>query len=170
MKKWKDFYKNRVNSSYQNYFDKRYELFIKMIITLSNSNMIMELGCGIGSISKAVQKYGQLSYGFDISYDMVELANENLNDNRFYVDNIFETEFPNNVLKVSHGVLEHFSDEQIISITERCQKSIHYVPLDKYINPSFGDERLLPYEHWLDLVKPKAYQLFNDNHDLMFIL
>lgn len=168
--KWKEFYENRINSSYQNYFEKRYEEFIRQIYALSQSNTIMELGCGIGSVSKAVQKHGKTSFGFDISESMVELANKNLHDNRFNVGNIFETDFPKRYLKVSHGVLEHFSDTQIVSITERCQNSIHYVPLDKYVTPSFGDERLLPYEYWLDLVHPKAYFLFNNDHDLAFIL
>jgi hypothetical protein len=130
----------------------------------------MELGCGIGSISKAVAKHGKSSYGFDISSDMVELANRNVGDNRFYIENIFTAELPSDILKVSHGVLEHFTDEQILSVTKRCNNSIHYVPLDKYKTPSFGDERLLPYQYWLDLVQPKAYFLFNKDHDLAFIL
>lgn len=164
---WNEFYENRINSGYQDYFNERYAQFIQTVDVLSPNGQFMELGCGIGSVSKALPHKN--TFGFDLSPDMVELANKNVG-NRFYVGNIFETKFPEDVLKVSHGVLEHFSDEQIVSITQRCQNSIHYVPLDKYVTPSFGDERLLPYEFWLDLVKPTAYFLFNDKHDLAFIL
>ena len=52
--------------------------------------------------------------------------------------------------------------------SERYPNSIHYVPLDKYEVPSYGDERLLPYEFWLDMLKPKEWALFNDGHDLTF--
>ena len=57
-----------------------------------------------------------------------------------------------------------------MTICEMFPNSIHYVPLDKYEKPSFGDERLLPYKYWLDLVTPKCWMLFNDDHDLMFII
>lgn len=169
MKDWKNFYESRINSTYQDYFNDRYKVFIDLVNSLSG-NEIMELGCGIGSVSKAVQRHGKSSFGFDISDDMVDLANRNLGDNRFFKGNIFNMEYPKDILKVSHGVLEHFSDNEIKEITRQCENSIHYVPLDKYKEPSFGDERLLSYEYWLKLVNPKAYILFNDGYDLAFIL
>lgn len=165
---WSKFYEDRINSTYQDYFNQRYAQFIQTVDILSPKGEFIELGCGIGSVSKALpNKYG---HGFDSSPEMVRLANKNLNDVRFWVADIFKESYFEDTLKVSHGVLEHFTDEQIVSITQRCQNSIHYVPLDKYVTPSFGDERLLPYEFWLELVKPNAYFLFNDNHDLAFIL
>ena len=51
---WIDFYKQRVNSSYQDYFNNRYEPFLDVVKKLSNHNGIFELGCGIGSVSKAI--------------------------------------------------------------------------------------------------------------------
>lgn len=168
--KWKDFYKERINSSYQDYFNQRYKIMIDLAENLSSKNIIMELGCGIGSISKSLKSRGFNSFGFDISEDMVDLANRNLGDSRFYQGDIFKTEFPEDILKITHGVLEHFSDQEIKSICNRCKNSLHYVPLDKYKTPSFGDERLLSYQHWIELVNPKAYVLFNDDHDLIFIL
>lgn len=165
---WYTFYENRINSTYQDYFELRYEPFLDLIRQLKNTNGIFELGCGIGSISKAIQGCFQ---GIDSDPMMVKLANENTNSNNFYQADIFEMEIPpSTVLKVSHGVLEHFNDDQITDIVERCGNSIHYVPLDKYKTPSFGDERLLPYQYWLDLVTPKAHILFNDDHDLAFII
>jgi hypothetical protein len=165
---WKTFYQNRINSTYQDYFNERYKVFIDNIKQIkSEADELFELGCGIGSVSKSVG--GKFS-GIDKDPFMVQLSNENTGTNNFVVGDIFQYDLNESVLKVSHGVLEHFSDEQIVSITNRCKHSIHYVPLDKYVTPSFGDERLLPYEHWMNLVNPVYYELFNDNHDLLFIL
>ena len=101
---------------------------------------------------------------------MADLSNQNTQTQNFRQGDIFQESWEHSTLKVTHGVLEHFSDSQIQNICERCGNSIHYVPLDKYKTPSFGDERLLPYEYWLELTTPVSWMLFNDDHDLMFIL
>lgn len=166
MTNWYNFYKNRINSSYQEYFEKRYDVMLQFI-ACEKSEEIIEMGCGIGSISKALNRIGIKSTGFDVDINMVNLANINNNTDVFYEGCIHS--FKNdNILAVSHGVLEHFEDEQILNICKNNPNSIHYVPLDKYKVPSFGDERLLSYKYWLDLVKPKDYVLFNDYHDLIF--
>lgn len=167
MSNWGNFYAQRINSTYQDYFNTRYDAFLRLVEELSNEKGIFELGCGIGSVSKALNLPFK---GVDISTEMVRLANENTNSNNFYTKSIFDVEFEKGLTYVSHGVLEHFKDEDIVKITNKFAQSIHYVPLDKYKTPSFGDERLLPYEYWLELVNPVAYKLFNDNHDLLFIL
>lgn len=164
---WYTFYANRINSSYQDYFEQRYEPFLEAINQLKYSSGILEIGCGIGSVSKAV---GGKFRGFDIDPMMVKLANDNTGSFNFYQGDIFNYQKDDSTLKVSHGVLEHFSDDDIEKICENCQNSIHYVPLDKYVTPSFGDERLLPYEHWLEVATPITWMLFNNNHDLMFLL
>ena len=167
MGNWHDFYAKRINSGYQQYFEARYEPFLDAIKQLRNLNGIQELGCGIGSVSKAI---GGNFRGIDIDPMMVHLANKNTSTTNFTVGDIFESVGDCSTLSVTHGVLEHFTDQQIEEICRSCCNSIHYVPLDKYKTPSFGDERLLPYEHWLELATPITWMLFNDDHDLMFIL
>lgn len=166
---WLSFYKDRINSSYQEYFEERYKPFLDYIKS-QNKNHIQELGCGIGSISKALRKQGFTCEGIDLSHNMVNLANKNIGEEIFKQGDLLKLNFNclSNTLSVSHGVLEHFSDKDIIKITNKALGSIHYVPLDKYVTPSFGDERLLPYEYWLELVKPQDYFLFNDEKDLCF--
>lgn len=164
---WYTFYHNRINSTYQDYFNKRYEPFLEVIHQVKGVEGIFELGCGIGSVSKAI---GGVYKGVDIDPLMVMLANKNTDSTNFYHESIFDVNTRHSTLKVSHGVLEHFSDADIQTICELHPNSIHYVPLDKYVTPSFGDERLLPYEHWLELVNPISWMLFNDDHDLMFLL
>ena len=53
-KQWYTFYEKRVNSTYQEYFEKRYNPVLDLISILlpEHNNNIVEIGCGIGSISK----------------------------------------------------------------------------------------------------------------------
>lgn len=164
---WYDFYESRINSNYQEYFEQRYKPFLDVIKQLKGSDGIFELGCGIGSVSKAI---GGKFEGIDLNLGMVMLANQNTNSDKFRQGDILTTTTELSTLKVSHGVLEHLDDSSIRTVCELNPNSIHYVPLDKYKTPSFGDERLLPYEYWLELVCPITWMLFNDDHDLMFLL
>lgn len=170
---WKDFYEARINSTYQDYFEKRYEIMLDVIKDLK-PQYILEEGIGIGSISKALNKKDIFSYGFDNNLDMLNLCQKN--NPKLYVFNdciIVPKDKYYNDLIVTHGVLEHFNDNQIKTIFKRYKenynRNIHYVPLDGYEKPSFGDERLLSYKYWLNLVKPKNYILFNNNCDLLLI-
>lgn len=165
---WVGFYKDRVNSTYEDYFADRYKPFLDKVRSFANSKGIFELGCGIGSVSKALS--GIPFSGIDLSKEMVELANENTNSLNFYPGDIFHVATPKSILKVSHGVLEHFSDEDILKICKKHPNSLHYVPLEKYKTPSFGDERLLSAKHWIDLVKPEYAKVFNNGYDLMFLV
>lgn len=165
MNQWYDFYVKRVNSSYQDYFNKRYEPMISFIESFKPSS-ILEIGCGIGSISKALSKPGINLSGFDLCPKMVELANQNIGKDVFFQGNALDLK--SSKLSISHGVLEHFSDEHIIKICNNFPNSIHYVPLDKYEKPSFGDERLLSSDYWLNLVIPQIAIIFNNDHDLIF--
>ena len=167
MNKWSKFYEKRINSSYQQYFEKRYKPFLNMIRGES-SREVFEAGCGIGSVSKYLDTYtNKFCSGIDLCSEMVSLANKNLNaTDMFEQGDIFT--YSTTELTVTHGVLEYFSDEQIIQILSQYPNSIHYVPTDKYTTPSFGDERLLSVDHWIKLVNPKELILFNNHHDLAF--
>ncbi|MGL4482397.1 MAG: hypothetical protein ACRCTW_07725, partial [Lactococcus garvieae] len=50
-----------------------------------------------------------------------------------------------------------------------CKNLIHYVPLAGWITGSFGDERLLPIEHWIVNFKPSSYHIFNEGKDACLI-
>src|SRR3954468_10453614 len=108
-KTWYEFYKDRINSDYQNYFEKRYKPMLDVIDNL-NPSIIREEGIGIGSLSKALRwNQDYLMYGFDLSSDMVDLAKRNTHGIVIYEDNIISPRkqvFCDTV--ISHGVLEHF--------------------------------------------------------------
>lgn len=166
---WEEFYKKRINSSYQKYFEKKYLPFLEFILK-QEENIIFEAGCGIGSISKFLIKENKKCFGIDLDKKMVNLANHNVGKNIFYQDNLITNKqgISNDTLSITHGVLEHFSDEKIIKSLKSLPNSIHYVPLDKYKIPSFGDERLLSKEYWIELTKTKEWFTFNNGYDLCF--
>lgn len=188
---WKKHYENRVNNpeSFKK-FTAKYNQFINAInIYLSDyynkyniKSDIMELGCGIGGITKAVVSSNpnafNMAYLFDIDSEMCELAKKNNSSDNISIQNkdLFKVLedlflFPMQTeLIITHGVLEHFSDEQLNIIASDLDytANIHYVPLNKYKTQSFGDERLLPKEFWLDIFKPSNYKVFNNGYDLMF--
>ena len=119
----------------------------------------------------------------DINIPMLELCCKNTlsisTDNYlgkvplFYVkENICEPKFfESSTVVVTHGVLEHFSDVDITRImstynNDKVLFQAHYVPTSQYTSPSFGDERLLPTDYWITLVKPDYYLLDNNGKDL----
>jgi len=169
MSRWSDFYQSRINSTYQDYFEKKYAPILEIV---GSCNSVREEGIGIGSISKYLIKRNISVSGFDLCPDMLRLCQLNNPALKLRIGDIFAQCEDKVDMVVTHGVLEHFSDEAINQILYRYktdnQKSVHYVPLDGYKIPSFGDERLLPYQHWLERFKPSDY-IVKNNQDLFLI-
>lgn len=73
----------------------------------------------------------------------------------------------------SHGVLEHFDQEDVKTIIKNqlaaAEVLVHYVPGNKHKTPSFGDERLLSLDEWKKMVRPTHAFAFNDDHDYVLI-
>ncbi len=163
--------------------------------------ILKEEGCGIGTVSLAISEMEKSlvdSLGLaedsemkevskvifaDIATPMLNLCYKNtrpiysgdyLGTVPFFYsrENICETKFfEMATLVVTHGVLEHFSDDDITKIISTYNDDnvlfqAHYVPTDHYETPSFGDERLLSVETWINLVKPDYYILDNNECDL----
>lgn len=175
MLSWSEFYRSRVNSArYTKYFTEQYNSFLDMIEI--QKQPVHEMGCGIGSVTRCLKfrnklDKGLLTGGFDIDVNIVEYANQNTMSESFYIDDIFSHEVNPDLLYVSHGVLEHYEDKDIVEILKRYSNSIHYVPLMGWNKPSFGDERLLPFTHWKSLIPSNyayVYRYFNDNKDVAF--
>ncbi len=165
MSQWFGFYKDRVNSTYQSYFEKRYRPFLDTIAN-THSNEILEGGCGIASVSKYFAKDGVKCSGFDLDNRMVRLARKNCPEGHFFYGDIMKLH--SRKLVITHGVLEHFDDEHIESILKRFPNSIHYVTLDKSSDTPYGDERLLPWKYWANQFDIKDIETFNNGHDLIF--
>lgn len=71
----------------------------------------------------------------------------------------------------SHGMLEHFDDHTIRDVIlahSHARVQVHYVP-GLYDEPTFGDERLLPAEAWMDICAPDRIVKFNGGLDYALI-
>ena len=188
MSRWSDFYRDRIGDKYADYCEERYKPFISVLRDYGPS--YREEGCGIGTIAKILSKDpGVVVDLVDNDHDILILAYTNLSLSPQYKgiashklwcpQNFFETDIrtgrcsqPRDTI-YSHGVLEHFSDEDIHDILNRqcsiAKTVVHYVPTDGYDIPSFGDERLLSIQYWNAKFKPIYSIPFNDNKDLILI-
>jgi SAM-dependent methyltransferase len=170
---WFDFYQDRVNDRYSDHIKKRYSFFLNVICAFANKNeTLVELGCGIGSISKQLQKrVSNPLLLIDICPKMLELASQNVDNVTFKRADIIKDpiRIDKPILFHSHGVLEHFTDAQLESFLKNQGKTpaFHYVPSYKYETPSFGDERLMTPSQWDKLVKPDNIWEFNEGYDLI---
>jgi len=169
---WENFYKNRLNIDYFNHIKKHYKTFIKEIENSINENSkVLEIGCGIGSITRALNKSADYHIS-DKDSDMLKLSQLNTNIDGFVYDILEELKMRFDVVH-SHGVLEHFNKEDVNKIIKNQLKIaktlIHYVPSNKYKEQSFGDENLLNKEEWKRICEPNEIKEFNNNHDLILI-
>ena len=180
-----DFYnvcESRMTPRYREYVESRYWTFLQTIkenLPYFNAK-VAEFGCGAANISRALHRI-QIELGYvliDADPRMLRLAQANMSE----VTKCFELKeaditkpiyLPEVDLIHSHGVLEHFSDEQIRTIIRNqlalTPHLVHYVPGAKYEHPSFGDERLLTPEQWSKICKPDQIIEFNDGFDLILI-
>lgn len=180
---WSQYYVSRVNSkSYEDYFATKYSYLIDDVVNYvkqDSSILIIEDGCGIGSVTKQLEKY--LPYNkyllFDNDPKMLKLSKKNLEaykNTYFMKRNILSSPkicYLGKKIVITHGVLEHFSDEHISQIVNGYLRSnidqFHYVPTDGYTSPSFGDERLMSLTQWQNIARFKTYELVN-HQDLYF--
>ena len=183
---WSAFYVERVNNvSYINMFGNKYKNLIRFIdacVYRFPDLIVKEEGCGIGNVSKAHHLFGQhpaKNYLLtDVDNRMLMLAAKNMegiSNVEFANENILEEcDYPEETLVITHGVLEHFSDADLLKIMHRhrhenVKHQGHYVPLDGYSAPSFGDERLLSAMDWIYKITPNAIEM-NENKDLFMYL
>lgn len=183
MSKWSDFYKKRMTQGYVEHVKKQYKPFLDEIINIAKDldtpqPVLLEAGCGIGTVTKALVQNGLSAKmcAFDLCRDQVYSTDLNLYglDVNVFVGSILNQESYHQVDIIhSHGVLEHFSDEDIQRVLDiqktKCKYLVHYVPLAGWVTGSFGDERLLSLEYWIMKFAPNSYKLFNDGKDACFV-
>lgn len=182
MKTWSEIYSQRLNQSYFDYFKKQYAPFLELIereLKATEYMYSVELGCGIGNVTRYIQELNPKSMIFqliDSCPEMLAMAIKNTKSDwtTYKCRDITTAPTFFGSLIHSHGVLEHLTDEQIKSIVSRnsCAGNlqIHYIPTDKWITPSRGDERLLSKEYWKELTSPKDMIEFNEGKDLVIII
>lgn len=158
---WTKFY-NRDNN-YIDYFKQRYKPFLALI---PNKGIILEEGCGPGTVSKALNRNDIIQ--MDIDPMILSLAK---NNNKRFIGDLRYNSTKKVDYIITHGVLEHLSHVDLLKIFTsyllRTKHFIHYVPSNKYKTPSFGDERLMSKEYWMTFNITVIE--FNDGFDLLLI-
>jgi ubiquinone/menaquinone biosynthesis C-methylase UbiE len=133
---------------------------------------ILEAGCGTALLSIILSDSGYDVTAMDITEDIVQYAK-----NRCFLNNIKLNFITGDILEMSKnfkqqefetichsGVLEHFSDENIIkSLREHriiSRRVIFNVPniRNKVSCESYGDERLMSNDKWLQLIQKAGYK------------
>lgn len=177
---WLAFYEGRIGNDYLEYVRERYRPFIRTIYDrIRPCDDILELGVGTGTITKILlraNKYQDVWFqGIDICPEMIRIAKQRMDNESVglqtgdvrYLDGSCSADVVH-----SHGLLEHFGDEdirKIISNFSEARVQIHYVP-GLYDKPSFGDERLMPIDEWWRIVNPTEILTFNGGLDYALII
>ena len=172
---WLNMYKNKIEKAggLENFLEKKEKRSAGAIIQRIRNEFkpnakILEVGTGTGAIGALLTKYGFNTIGIDRDSGMLSIAKQmfglyNKSDNVFKVDALDITKFfgkDSFDCVLSHGMLEHYSDEKIIKFLnvqlEVAPLVIFDVPTNfmssKYRAKGFGDERYLPTSYWKNLI------------------
>lgn len=168
--RWNKLYKNYINEEYENfeeYFKIKMKLkkrFLKQVIKYSSDKPILECGCGTGKATVYLASKGIKSYGMDLEEAMVnqtkELSKKVCPDNpvETVLGDIKNIPFKDKYFSVTHssGVLEHYSDEEIINlINEQLRVSdicVFSVPTKYFDKKMLGNERFMTRREWITII------------------
>lgn len=172
MKSWEELYRIDIEE-YENpdlyiqYKLKHKKLFIKLLKKYSKERKkLIEAGCGTGLVAGYMQALGYDVTAIDISKDILKLVEELCENSKIIKKpnliqkSIFELDFSEKEYDVcfSNGVLEHFSDEQIIDTIKQQIRISNYVIIgvpSVYFDETekmYGDERNIKEKRWIELI------------------
>jgi len=188
---WYETYVDRMNDHYYKHIKTRYKPFIDILASLcvAEDQWYIELGCGASNITRALIERKTLRDAFELkkflvidSCDkMLDLSRHNLRQHMVHYklmdvfENLPTADQPVVGIEItySHGLLEHYGDKEIQLLIQRykiaSKYQVHYVPGEKYGEPSFGDERLLSVDAWNKICKPTEIVTFNNGYDYALI-
>ena len=180
MSAWFEFYKDKAfDHTKRLKFSMKYKPFIEALVKEVSYDQTVEWGCGTGLVSIFLSRYRNRlpRILLDIDEDVLNLARMNFHrtlpgeEVLFLKHDIRKPLSGGFGLSHSHGVLEHFGVEETKKIVSNMRESsrvvVCYVPTDRYISPSFGDECLMPPKKWKKLFNPTEMVEFNEGKDLI---
>lgn len=162
-----DISKKGTIENYINYKIKKKKKLINLIKKYSPRKKIIEAGSGTGILSVYMASLGYDVIGIDIDNDIlklsIDISNKYLQTNKpqFINQSIFELNYPEKFFDVSfsNGVLEHFTDEEIIDTLKQQIRISEFVIFGiptryfKHCESMYGDERYLKLKYWRELIK-----------------
>ena len=195
---WADFYRDRVNNpEYEKYFNDKYMAFFAEIcycigrsaavggLSSEREVSVAETGCGTGLVSKILMSKDVIGamvqrwYLYDSDPAMLYLAGMNIGADKKILMRLADIRHDavisgwNYDVIYSHGVLEHFSENEIKTILsnqiEMAKFIVHYVPTNGYDKPSFGTENLWPATKWRKMISPDRTIITNKGKDLVMV-
>ncbi|MCX7927849.1 MAG: class I SAM-dependent methyltransferase [Candidatus Omnitrophica bacterium] len=176
MEDWVNYFERTHDKRNLFFYSKNYSRFIEIIIeNTPQKGRILEIGCGSALISLLLADLGFKVTSLDINKKVIMYAKNKIILNNvtinFVVGNMFVL---SKIFKVKSfdtichsGVLEHFSDEEIIlALREQrkiAQKVIFKIPnnRNKLTTTHFGNERFLSNSKWIDLIKEAGFNSIN---------
>ena len=180
-KTWYEIYIDEINekgsiSNYVNNKIKTKKNLIDLIKKYSPNKKIIEAGSGTGILSTYLASLGFDSVAIDIDKDILNLSKKIAkeygakNKPKFMIDSILKLNYKNNEFDVSfsNGVLEHFSDKEIIKTIKKQLKIANTVIVGiptKYFDDNeamYGDERFLKLKFWREIISQAGGKIIEE--------
>jgi SAM-dependent methyltransferase len=132
---------------------------------------LLETGFGSGHVAVFLAEMGYRMVAIDIDDELVGRAVERYS---YWLDNysltfergdLFKLPWPEKAFDLVYhqGVLEHFSDEEIVAALREQGRVASWiifdVPNSRYGHHPFGNERLLPLTHWRRLIEAAGLRI-----------
>ena len=150
---------------------------IKLLLKHSGNGKVIEAGCGTGIISAYLASKGFDVTAIDVDQNILSLAKEL--EEKFYSKNlvnfknqsIFDLDYKEDSFDLCYsvGVLEHFSDEEIVNLLSKqiklAKKTIVVIPT-KWFNDDetlHGDDRFLELSHWRKLISQSGGKIIKES-------
>lgn len=169
--KWYELYKIDIEEfptpdDYIKYKLKYKSIFIDKVIQYANNGKVIETGCGTGLMAGFLQKKGLKVTALDLSQKVLNYAEEIAKKSniiapcKYKQGDILNLKYKKNSFDVSYsnGVLEHFSDDEIVETLKQQMNISKYVIFgipSTYFNMNekmLGNERGLTLDEWKNLI------------------
>ena len=155
---------------------KNKKVLIDLIKKYSPNKKIIEVGSGTGILSTYLASIGFDSLAIDIDKEILNLSKKIAKEYnatkkpKFKIDSILELNYKENQFDVSfsNGVLEHFSDEDIILTLQKqmyISKTVIVGIPTKYFDSKeamYGDERFMELNFWREIIKKSGGKILEE--------
>lgn len=181
MSKWSKLYEEEIKETdVKSYIEEKLRTkgtIIKLINKYAKNKKVMEVGSGTGILSLKISTMGNKVIALDSDADMIALSKKYFlsefdNPNITYVNKDIREYKSKKRLDViySIGILEHYSDSDIIELLNKQLELANYVIFGiptKYFDPKkkmYGNERYLSIRCWRKLIKKSNGKLIEEGH------